>query len=116
VSAMVAVFGFAPLVVGMVLMLIGSVGLVTLPDFYTRTHASSKVDTVGVMLVLLGLAVLQGVDINAVKLLVAALFVALSNPVASHAMARAARRQGLEPWTRAARSEAAAAKTRETSE
>lgn len=104
-SALAGAAGFALLLAGMVLMLIGSVGLITLPDFYTRTHASGKVDTVGVMLALLGLALLQGADLNAAKLFVAALFVALSNHVASHAIARAASRQGLKPWTRGERSE-----------
>lgn len=111
-SALFDALGIALVVGGMILMLIGSVGLITLPDFYARTHATSKVDTVGIILVLFGLAALQGIDINAAKLLIAAIFVALSNPVASHAMARAARRSGLSPWTLPSRSGAAGKSSR----
>ena len=84
---------------GILLMLTGSVGILRLPDFYSRSHATSKVDTVGIILLLAGLAVHQGWTQDAVKLLLATLFVGLANPVAAHALARSALRFGLKPWT-----------------
>lgn len=87
------------IVAGLVMMFSGGVGLIRLPDFYTRTHASSKVDTLGIVLLLLGLAVYEGPSINAAKLLLGAVVIMLGNPVAVHALARAARRFGLKPWT-----------------
>jgi multicomponent Na+:H+ antiporter subunit G len=86
--------------IGLVLMLIGSIGVVRLPDFFARTHASSKVDTVGILLVLFGVALQNGANLDSGKVLLAALFLLLSNPVSAHALARAAVRSGLRPWQR----------------
>ncbi len=83
---------------GLAMMLSGGVGLIRLPDFYTRTHAASKVDTLGIVLLLLGLAVYEGFTLNAAKLLMGATVIMLGNPVAIHALARAARRFGHLPW------------------
>jgi multicomponent Na+:H+ antiporter subunit G len=83
---------------GVTLMLVGSLGIIRLPDFYCRTHAASKVDTLGIMVVLFGLAVYEGWTLTAGKMLVAAGFLALTNPVAVHALARAALRFGVKPW------------------
>lgn len=85
---------------GVLTMLIGSIGIVRLPDFFSRTHAASKVDTMGIIIILLGLAAYEGATINGAKLLIAAVMVGLSNPVAAHALARVAMRFGLRPWTR----------------
>ncbi len=85
-------------VTGLITMLIGSIGIIRLPDFYTRTHAASKVDTVGIIILLFGLAVFEGWTLNAGKLVLAIVFVALTNPVAIHILARAALRFGLRIW------------------
>ena len=86
------------IVVGLLLMLLGSIGLIRLPDFYSRTHAASKVDTLGIIIVLLGMAAWEGFTLTGAKLVVAMLFVGFSNPVAAHALARAALWQGVKPW------------------
>jgi len=85
---------------GAFFLLIGSIGIIRLPDFFSRTHATAKSDTLGLMLALLGLAVHEGFTINSAKLLVAIIFVALTNPVGAHALARAAYQSGLQPWFR----------------
>jgi len=90
----------ALVVIGLVMMLIGSIGIIRLPDFYTRTHAASKVDTVGIIFLLAGLAVYEGMTLNAGKLVLAIFFIALTNPVAIHILARAALRFGLRVWWR----------------
>lgn len=82
---------------GAFFLLVASIGIVRLPDFYTRTHAMGKGDTLGVMLILFGLGVYEGLTFNALKLLLALVFVGLTNPVASHALARAALRYGIKP-------------------
>ena len=92
--------GFALLVAGVAFAAIGSIGVHRLPDFYTRAHAASKPDTLGLILSMLGLATLQGVSLDSAKLILILLFVALGNPTATHALGRAALRSGLEPWTR----------------
>lgn len=94
------VLGLLLAAAGLVFMFFGSIGLVRLPDFFARTHAASKVDTVGSSLLLLGIAVMEGFNLNSGKLLVAMAFVVLTNPVAAHALARAAVATGLKPWRR----------------
>lgn len=83
---------------GTFFMLVGSIGLLRLPDFYTRAHASGKVDTLGILMFLTGLAVFEGFTLTAAKLLLIILFVAFTSPVATHALARRALLFGLKPW------------------
>ncbi|MBX2993128.1 MAG: monovalent cation/H(+) antiporter subunit G [Bacteroidetes bacterium] len=78
-------------------LLVASIGIVRFPDFYTRLHAMGKGDTLGIILILLGLCVYEGFTLNSAKLLIALVFVGLTNPVATHALARAALRYGLKP-------------------
>ncbi len=94
------IIGLALVLLGLVFMALGSLGIVRLPDFFSRTHAASKVDTVGIVVVLFGIAVLEGFTLDAGKVLVAAVFIMLTNPVAAHALARAALKQGIKPWRR----------------
>jgi len=86
---------------GAFFMFIGGIGIIRLPDFFARTHAIGKSDTLGIMLVLGGLAVHLGFSLSSVKLVIALLFVALANPTASHALAKSAITSGLKPWFRA---------------
>lgn len=83
---------------GAFFLLIGSIGLIRLPDFFSRTHATGKADTLGVMLVIFGLVLTQGFSLNSVKLLIIIVFVFLTNPTATNALARAAYRFRLTPW------------------
>ncbi len=85
---------------GTLFLLIGSIGVVRLPDFYTRTHAMTKPDTMGLILTMSGLALLNGWNINSLKLFLVVVFVAMANPATSHALARAAYRNGLRPWSK----------------
>jgi multicomponent Na+:H+ antiporter subunit G len=85
------------IVSGVFFLLVASVGIIRLPDFYSRMHAMGKGDTLGVMLILFGLSVYEGLTLNAAKLMLALVFVGLTNPVASHALARAALRYGITP-------------------
>ena len=82
---------------GIVFMLMGSIGILRLPDFYSRTHAVSKSDTLGVFFVIIGLIVFEGFTLSSGKLFLIVLFIALSNPIGTHALARAALKKGLKP-------------------
>lgn len=83
---------------GAFFLLVGSIGIIRLPDFYARAHATGKSDTLGLMLALLGVGVHEGITLNSAKLVVVVAFVALTNPVGTHALARAAYQAGLQPW------------------
>jgi multicomponent Na+:H+ antiporter subunit G len=71
-----------------------------MPDFYTRLHAVSKVETLSLMLTLAGVAVSTGLSLTSAKVLLVALFLFLANPTSTHAITRAALRVGLQPWRR----------------
>ncbi|HVR71962.1 MAG TPA: monovalent cation/H(+) antiporter subunit G [Vicinamibacteria bacterium] len=88
------------LVAGAFFIVTGVVGVLRLPDFYTRLHAMGKCDTLGVGLMVLGLALQQDDALHVLKLLLILVFVGLANPVATHALGRAALKSGLEPWRR----------------
>jgi len=83
---------------GLFFLTVSSAGIVRLPDFYSRNHAVGKSETLGSMLILGGLAIYHGFEINSVKLVLILLFIALANPTATHVIARAAARSGLQPW------------------
>ncbi|MBW7901487.1 MAG: monovalent cation/H(+) antiporter subunit G [Rhodocyclaceae bacterium] len=75
----------------------GGLGLLRMPDFYTRMHAASVVDTLGAGLILLGLILQAGFTLVAVKLLMIGLLIFFASPTAGHALARAALIRGLAP-------------------
>ncbi len=75
----------------------GGIGMLRLPDFYTRMHPAGVIDTMGAGLILLGLMIQAGFSLVTVKLLLIALFLLFTSPTAVHALAKAARHGGLEP-------------------
>lgn len=92
--------GAAALVgLGVLFFLTSAVGLLRFPDFYTRMHAAGKCDTLGALLVLIGLAALQGFGLASVKILLIAVFLFATSPTATHAIARSALRNDLPAWT-----------------
>lgn len=83
---------------GIFFLLIGSLGTIRLPDFYSRTHAVSKSDFLGIMLIILGLIIYEGMTLNSLKLLLILAFIMLANPIGAHALANAAWNAGLKPF------------------
>lgn len=89
--------GGALCAIGAVLAIIGSVGVLRFPDFYTRLHAASVTDTGAVTVMLLGMALLAPHWLVLFKLGVVWVFLFLTGPTASHAIANAAHTAGLQP-------------------
>lgn len=85
------------LVAGGLFCVVGAVGLLRMPDFYTRMHAASVIETMGAGLILLGLLLQAGFTLVAVKLLMVGLLIFFASPAATHALARAAMVRGLKP-------------------
>lgn len=85
-------------VIGILFMLMGSIGILRLPDFYSRSHATSKSDTLGILFVISGLVVYEGFTLSGIKLILIILFIALANPIGTHALARSALIRGLKPF------------------
>ena len=79
---------------------VGAVGLLRLPDIYTRAHAASKADTLGAGFAVAAVAVHFGVQLVVVKVLLLLVFIYITNPTASHAISRAAYLQDAPVWIR----------------
>ncbi|MBI3067407.1 MAG: monovalent cation/H(+) antiporter subunit G [Betaproteobacteria bacterium] len=100
VAGAVDVLSWASLVGGGVFCVIGGVGLIRMPDFYTRTHAAGVTDTLGAGLLLLGLMLQAGLSLVTVKLVMLGLLIFFTSPTATHALARAAMVRGIKPLLR----------------
>lgn len=86
------------LAAGSLLLIIGGIGLLRFPDFYSRLQAAGITDTLCSILILVGL-MLQATSIPvAAKLVFTLLFLLFTAPTASHALAKAARHSKLDPW------------------
>jgi multicomponent Na+:H+ antiporter subunit G len=84
------ILGWALLMLGSFFCLAGSIGLIRLPDFYSRVHAASIVDSLGAILILLGMMTQTQDPIVIIKLIFILFFMMLTGPTAVHALARAA--------------------------
>ncbi|MBI5966636.1 MAG: monovalent cation/H(+) antiporter subunit G [Deltaproteobacteria bacterium] len=85
---------------GIFLFTSGTVGLLRLPDFYCRMHATGKCDTLGALLTLTGLAIYNGFSLVSLKIMFIVIFIFLANPTATHAIGRAALVNRVQPWTK----------------
>lgn len=77
--------------------IVGAFGIIRMPDFYTRLHASGVVDPFGISLILIGLMFQAGFTLVTAKLLFIVLLLLFTSPVACHALGRAALHRGLKP-------------------
>ncbi len=75
----------------------GGIGILRLPDFFTRLHAVSMPDTLGIGLIVLGLVFQAGLSLTSVKLILILLFIMFTGPAATHALAKAALHGNVEP-------------------
>jgi len=87
--------GVAIVIVGLAFDVFGCVGLVRLPDIYTRLQAATKCVTLGTCMILIGIAILTGLNATGVKALVCMAFVLITSPTAAHAIARGAYKFGV---------------------
>ncbi len=90
---LVSLAGLFFLWVGVAFSVLGVLGLIRLPDVYCRLHASGKVSTMGLFGLLFGASVL--VPNLAPKAIALAIFMIISSPVSTHAIAMAAYRMGV---------------------
>lgn len=96
-DTVVEVLSWILLLGGAGFLLVGAIGVLRLPEFYSRLHAVSVCDTMGAGLVLLGLMLQGGLSMVTVKLLLMFYFMMFTGPTAVHALAQAALRGKLEP-------------------
>lgn len=97
IAALVDGASWALLLAGGFFCVVGGVGLVRMPDFYTRMHAASVTDTLGVAFMLAGMMLQAGLTLVTVKLAFIGVLVFFTSPTATHALARAAMARGVKP-------------------
>ena len=85
------------LAAGCIFVLIGAIGVLRLPDFYTRMHAAGVTDTLGAELILLAMILQAGFSLVTVKLVAILFFLFFTSPTSTHAVANAAWTAGLRP-------------------
>jgi len=86
------------IVTGLFFLIVAAVGVIRLPDVFSRSHAVSLTDSLGALLMLVGIALYEELGINTFKILVVLVLVYILNPVIAHATIRAALRAGVKPW------------------
>ncbi len=92
------ILGMAFIAVGLFFDLFGCLGLLRLPDVYNRLQAATKCVTFGTCSILFGTFLILGFTAAGLKALLCVLFLALTAPVAAHAVARGAHRSGIKLW------------------
>ena len=103
---MIHVLTTALIATGILVLAFGVIGILRLPDFYTRMHAAGKTDSLGAVLVVLGFALYNGQSLAfadllvSLKILFIALFIFVASPTATHAIMQTAIALGIEPWRR----------------
>ncbi|PCH46681.1 MAG: cation:proton antiporter [Hyphomicrobiales bacterium] len=96
-ALIIDILSWASFIVGGFFLLIGSLGMLRLQDFWARLHAASIIDSAGVGLILLGMMLQTGLTLITVKLVLIVLFLLITGPTASHAVANAAFVSGSRP-------------------
>lgn len=86
------------ILLGSAFLVISAIGVIRLPDVYTRMHAAGITDTMGMGLLILGMALQVGFSLILVKLFLILAFVSFASPTATHALAQAALSGGVEPF------------------
>ena len=84
---------------GLFFMIVGTVGLIRMPDVFTRLHAAGMTDTMGALFLILGMCLQAGLGLVLVRLVLVYAFLLFTSPISTHALARAALAGGVEPYT-----------------
>ena len=94
---LILIFSGLSLFIGVVALLIGSIGLIRLPDVFCRIHAVGMIDTAGASFIILGMVIYEGITLVTVKLLFIGIFLFFTSPIATHAIAQVAHMMRIKP-------------------
>lgn len=96
-SAWIDALSWVLIAVGAIFGIIGGIGVLRLPNFFSRIHAAGMAETMCAPMILGAMMLQSGITIASVKLLAILVFLFLTSPTASHALAKAALHGGLDP-------------------
>ena len=85
-------------IIGIFFMFFGVLGILIFPDVYTRLHPAGKAGTAGVISIFIGLILYSGLTLISLRIGLIALFILLTSPVATHAIARGALGSKIKPY------------------
>ena len=85
---------------GIISILIGSIGIIKLPDVFSRLHASGMIDTAGVAFIIFGMVLQSGLSITSIKLILIGVFIFFSSPISGHAVSLVSNSMGIKPKAR----------------
>jgi multicomponent Na+:H+ antiporter subunit G len=98
VTTLLDILSWVLLTLGGLSVLVGGIGALRMPDLYTRMHAASVTDSMGAILILVGIMLQAGWSLATIKLLAVLLFLLLTSPTSSNALASAALLAGTRPF------------------
>jgi multicomponent Na+:H+ antiporter subunit G len=96
-SELINIISGAFIITGALSIIIGLLGVFRMPDFYTRLHAASIIDSMGTMLIIFGLMLYSGFNLISFKLFLIMIFILVTTPTAAHALAKSALHGKLKP-------------------
>ena len=95
-TQVIEILSWACVLGGIFFCFIGAVGMLRFPDFFARVHAAGVTDTLGSILIFVGLMLQTGVELNLGRLAFIAFLLTATSPVAGHAVARSAYEHGVD--------------------
>ncbi len=103
---MINILVIAFLICGLLFFTGGAVGIIRMPDFYSRLHPAGKLDTMGILMTMIAVALYNLDDLSfgsilaSLKIILIVAFLFITSPTATHAIVDAGVRAGLGPWTK----------------
>ena len=94
------------IVLGLLFFTGGSIGIIRFPDFYSRLHPAGKLDTLGLLMSMTGMALYTAQEfslsaiLTALKIMLIVVFIFITSPTATHAITDAGFESGVKPWTK----------------
>jgi len=95
--SLISILSYSLIFLGALAIIVGLLGVFRMPDFFTRLHAASVIDTMGSIFILFGLMLYSGFNLVSVKLFFILIFILITTPAAAHALAKSALHGGLKP-------------------
>ncbi len=92
------ILSWALIIIGSFFSIVGGIGILRFPDFFTRLHAAGLTDTLGAWAILVGLMIQCDSFLTLIKILLVLIFIFFTSPTGTHALARAGLASNLKPW------------------
>ena len=96
-ALLIELFSYLFILIGSILILVGSIGLLRLPDVFSRIHAVGMIDTAGIGFIILGLLLHSGFSSTSIKLIIMGAILFFTSPISGHAVAISAKQNNLKP-------------------